>query len=85
MDRHGYHYSAHVSPNTRVGRRHQNCGGKKHLGQNIAAASEKSSLCDPEVLLQTPNPEKIKDTKTDSKVTFGAPAKVTQKLLKSDF
>ena len=31
------------------------------------------------------NPGKFKDTKkSDSKVTFGAPAEVTQKLLKSD-
>ena len=43
-----------------------------------------SQVCDSEVLLQTLNPETFKNTKSDSKVTFGAPAKVTQKLLRND-
>ena len=40
--------------------------------------------CGPELLLQISKPRKDPKTqKSDSKVTFGAPAKVTQKLLKS--
>ena len=37
--------------------------------------------CAPEVLLQTPKPRKIQSY---LKVTFGVPAKVTQKLLEGD-
>ena len=41
---------------------------------------------DPELALQTPKPEKIPPHKRahDSKVAFGGPVKVTQKLLESE-
>ena len=41
--------------------------------------------CDTEVALQSPKtPKNSKTRKSYSKVTFGVPVKVTQKLLKSD-
>ena len=49
------------------------------------ARISRPKTCDLQVLLQTPKSRKIqRHKKSDPKVTFGAPAKVPQKLLKSD-